>query len=79
MEEELNVSLELGGVLDAAGGEVAVKAFIVELLEGELRHETLSEPDLILRIFPINFLEARNGQLVVTDLLIVLFIEDEVE
>jgi hypothetical protein len=79
VEEELNVSFELCGVPDAAGGEVAVKALLVELLEGELRHEALGEPDLIVRIFPINIVEARSCQLVVTELLLVLFVEDEVE
>jgi hypothetical protein len=79
LEEELNVSLELSGVLDAAGGEVAVKTLLVELLKCELRHQALGEPDLIGRILPINFLEAGRGQLVVTDLLLILLVEDEVE
>lgn len=79
VEEELNVSLELGGVPDAAGGEVAVETLLVELLEGELRHEALGEPDLVVRVFPIDVVEAGSGQLVVADLLLVLFVEDEVE
>ncbi len=79
LEEELYVALELLGVFDAAGGEIAVNTLLVELLEGELRHQALREPDLIGRIFPINFLEAGRGQLVVADLALILFIEDEVE
>lgn len=79
LEEQLDVSLELGRVLDAAGAEVAVDALLVELLEGELRHQALRQRDLVGRVFPINFLEAGSGQLVVVHLVLVLLVEDEVE
>lgn len=56
-QEQLNVALELRGVLDATGGKVAIDALLGELLESKLSHEGFGNGDLVGREFLINFVE----------------------
>lgn len=79
LQEELNIALELGGVLDAAGSKVAIDALLIKLLEGELCHQTLGKRDLVGRVFPINFFETIGPHFFCVDLVFVLLVKDEVK